>query len=498
MRTCAIVFCFVVTSIHSAHGQLNPIKPPPLPDFKTPVDYTAWYFEQFAPRSESDALPLYDPLFFGPEARKLKLDATGNARIQMVEILNNPQDWKVTDKPDLAAWIQRLEKKYKQPLMEAATKKHMTVRRLNGLKFLCDRPVSRFVNGRALGQMMFARGWRVDGNVVKTEYLIDAAQSNLALADHMSRLPSLEEQFFSAGQRNVVYTQVLTALRSFMHRTHVWDEIMVAFDQFDCNPVTQLYARSLYFSEASALQQLQHFCMDGLAPGTNSKPKINQKTVDQFFGATMRNQKRVHPTCAKLASADPVVLANAIHNYYEQMRLLLAKPYVVDLKSQIAKIEKEYWEGFDGMECLVPQIGFAVQTTFRTEALRRGSRLFLEKSMHYKRTGIWPRSLDVLKHPAVAYCRIDPYTGKDFLFRPGGDAEVVYSVGVDGVDDKSDMKKDIVVWANVYTEKQGVVSEEMKKNVENATKNNPKSPKPKTAAPRDTKTKDAPPTGNTP
>ncbi len=467
MRTYALVFCFVVTLISPAFGQLDPIKPPPLPDFKTPVDYTAWYFEEFAPKSESSALPIYEPLLFGPEAKSLKLDAKAAARDQAFEIMGNPQEWRTTEKPELAAWIQTVEKKYKQPFMDASKKKDMPVRRINNLKFLYDRPIARFVNGRAIGQMMFARAWRADGNIFKTEYLIDAAQSNLAFADHLGRLPSLEEQFFSSGHRITTYTQVLTALRSFMHRIHVWDEIIAAFDQFDSVPVTKIYARSLYFAEAAALQQLQHFCMDG---NSAAKPAINPETVKRFYETPDRKLKGVSPACSSLASADPMVLAKAIHEYYEQMRQLLGKPFVINLKDEIARIEKNHWEGIDGMECLVPRIGFAVQTFFRTEALRRGSRLFLEKSMHYKRTGLWPRQLDELKNPAVAFCRIDPYTGKDFLLRPAGDVEVVYSVGVDGVDDKANTKTDVIVWANVYTEKQGVVPEDVKRNIENANK----------------------------
>ena len=489
MRIYSIVSCLAVILVNPTFGQLDPITPPPIPDFKTPVNYTEWYFSQFAPKTDSDAMSLYEPLLFGPDSRSLKLDAKGEARTQLFEILGNPQDWKTADKPQLADWVRRHEKKYKQIFLDAATKKTMTVRRLKNLKFLCDRPVSRFVNGRAIGQMMFARGWRIDGQFVMTEYLIDAAQSNLAFADHLSRMPSLDEQFFASGHRNVVYTQILTALRSFMHRIHVWDEIVAAFDQFDSVPVTQLFARSLYFAEASALQQLQHFCMDGTTATPNgSTPKINQETVNRFYSATSRKHMKVKPACKKLATVDPVVLAKAIHDYYEQMRQLLAKPFAIDLKGQIAGIEKKYWEGIDGMECLVPQIGFAVQTSFRTETLRRGSRLFLEKSMHYKRTGVWPRTIDVLKSPVIALCRIDPYSGKDFLFRPGGDAEVVYSVGVDGVDDKSDQIKDIVIWTRVYTEKQGVVSEAVKENIKNAMEKksdetNPKDSPPEKAKP---------------
>ncbi len=456
-----------MTLVPSAYGQLTPIKPPPIPDFKTPVDYTAWYFDEFAPKNDDDALPIYEPILFGPEANALKLDPKGDALRQMLEVLENPKEWRVSEKPALANWIKKLEPKYFKPFMDAASKKNMSVRRLENFKFLCDRPISRFVNGRAIGQMMFARGWRIDGNVIKTEYLIDATRSNLAFADHLSRLPSLEEQFFSSGHRNVIYTQVLTALRSFMHRNHVWDEIMTGFDEYDSVPVTQLFARSLYFAEASALQQLQHFCMDGNAQGDSGKPKINQQTVDQFYGAMSRKSTRVDPTCKTLASADPVELANAIHNYYEQMRQLLCRPYVIDLKNEIAKIENEYWEGKAGMECLVPKIGFAVQTSFRTETLRRGARVFLEKAMEFKRTGVWPRDPEFLNKPALAICRIDPYTGKDFLFRPGGDGELVYSVGVDGVDDKSDAKKDIVVWSVVYTENHPTIPQDPKDNPTN-------------------------------
>ncbi len=456
MRICPLACCVVATSVSLTFGQFNKIEPPPMPDFMTPVDYVGWYYAQFAPTSDSDALPLYEPILFDPKLKSLSVNPRSKAGAELFEILGNPQDWKVTDKPQLASWVNKLEKQYRQPFLDAASKKQMSVRKLPGMEFLHDRPTSNFVNGRAIGQMMFARAWRVEGKQVFTDHLVEATKANLAYAMHLGNLPSLDEQFFAAGHDNMIYTQVLTALRSFVHRQHVWDEISEAFDQFDSVPATQRFARSLYFDEASALQQLQHFCMEGADKVSNATPKIDQAVVDKFYAAPFRLKEKAPAACGNLASADPVQLATDIHNYYEQMRTLLGKTFVTNLKDEIARIEKEHYEGKPGMDCLVRPVGFAVQASFRSEALRRASRLFLEKALDYKRSGVWPRSIDELKNPVVATCRIDPYSGKDLLCRPNQGVEAVYSVGVDGVDDKADGKKDIIIWTRVYTEKQGV------------------------------------------
>ncbi|NOX59656.1 MAG: hypothetical protein GXP29_12490 [Planctomycetes bacterium] len=483
------IMCWAATvSVGLSSAYSGQVAPPPLPDFKTPVDYVDWYYDQFAPKIDDDALPLYEPILFDAKVKSLSASPRSKAGAQLFKLLANSQDWKPSENPELAGWTAKLEKRFSKLFVEVAGKSQMTVRRLSGLKFLLDRPTAKFVNGRAIGQMMFARAWRVEGRFVYSDHLAQAAKSNLAFADHMSLLPGLDEQFFAAGHRNFVYTQVLTALRSFVHRIHVWEDIAAAFDQFDSVPVTHRLARSLNFAEASALQQLQHFVMDG--SGTKGgQPKIHQDVVNVFYDATSRQKVRRSPACKELAKADPVKLAQAIHDYYAQMRQLLMKPFVTNLTAELERIQKTYWDNQPGMECLVKPIDFAVQASFRTETLRRGSRLFLEKALHYKRTGRWPRTLDDLKHAAIATCRIDPYTGKDFLFRPSGDVEIVYSVGIDGKDDKADERKDIMIWTRVYTEKQGVPQDPIKKKDDGKPtaaapkKVDPKKPEPPAKAP---------------
>ncbi len=59
------------------------------------------------------------------------------------------------------------------------------------------------------------------------------------------------------------------------------------------------------------------------------------------------------------------------------------------------------------------------------------------------RSGGFPRSLSDMDSEGLTIPK-DPLTGKDFVYRPRGNVFTLYSIGIDGVDDGGDRKKDVV------------------------------------------------------
>lgn len=87
----------------------------------------------------------------------------------------------------------------------------------------------------------------------------------------------------------------------------------------------------------------------------------------------------------------------------------------------------------------------------RVQASRRGAYLVLYLFDHQRRIGSFPKSLGELKASGLAQLRIDPFSGKDFVYRPSGKDFVLYSVGANLKDDggrqgKQSSEGDYVYW----------------------------------------------------
>jgi len=82
-------------------------------------------------------------------------------------------------------------------------------------------------------------------------------------------------------------------------------------------------------------------------------------------------------------------------------------------------------------EILVPSQARAIELRVRTAAAQRGNRTVLELFRLRDNTGEFPATLDAI----VGDFKIDPYSGKPFVYRKAGDDFVLYSLGIDNDDD---------------------------------------------------------------
>jgi hypothetical protein len=434
-------------------GQLPEIQPPPMPDFKQPVDYLAWYDAQLKYAAGDNALDMYWDFLYGNDMGAAPTNAPtaeSKAADQLYALLESPEPWFPDQRQELAQWTARIEAHYLAPLAAASSRKFYAMRREPDLKLLADIKTPALINGRAIGQMMFARAWRVINKTIYTDRLLDAARNNLMFARHMSFGGTLDEQFFALGHRAFVYEQLRSALPSNIYTLEFWKSMLEVLDQFDDRPATDSYARSLYFAEASALQLLQHFCTEVDSNGVISvAPRVSSSAVEAFYSDKSGRARFRPPGTNLLAGSNPVELARTIHEYYESMRALLKESNVPDLTRKVRAIERETLGANPALESMVAPLGLTIQSVYSIEASRRMTRLYLNMAIMFKTTDQWPMTLDEVKAPDLATLRIDPFTGRDFLIQPMGTRTALYSVGPNGVDDGAEPGKDIVYWAMV-------------------------------------------------
>ena len=127
--------------------------------------------------------------------------------------------------------------------------------------------------------------------------------------------------------------------------------------------------------------------------------------------------------------------------YYE------AKPLLVDMEHEI-----------DGMSrirvvshTMLPFLTRAAESQARTEANLGLLRVGLSLEQYHMQNGTYPTTLDAVASGLGGSVPVDPFTGQPFVYKPSGGSFLLYSVGVNAVDDgaRFDYMTGDIVWRGV-------------------------------------------------
>lgn len=103
------------------------------------------------------------------------------------------------------------------------------------------------------------------------------------------------------------------------------------------------------------------------------------------------------------------------------------------------------------LKALLPSLGKLRSLHERITATRRATHLIVHLHDYRKKNGALPDSLDQLDLPDLAELRVDPFSGRDFVYRPSDAQFLLYSFGDNCQDDggrHTNWKKDgdVVFW----------------------------------------------------
>jgi hypothetical protein len=84
---------------------------------------------------------------------------------------------------------------------------------------------------------------------------------------------------------------------------------------------------------------------------------------------------------------------------------------------------------------MLPDYARADELMLRTEVQRRGTLLVLAIHAYRSKSKKWPEKLDDLEIDKLKTLRIDPYSGKDFIYKLTGKGPLLYSIASDEKDD---------------------------------------------------------------
>jgi hypothetical protein len=84
---------------------------------------------------------------------------------------------------------------------------------------------------------------------------------------------------------------------------------------------------------------------------------------------------------------------------------------------------------------LFPGLARSYELGLRAETERRGTILAVAITLFHNERGRWPETLGELDLPGLAALRVDPYSGRDFVYKVRDGSAVLYTVASDGTDD---------------------------------------------------------------
>jgi len=425
-----------------APAELPSVAPPPMPSFRAPVDYLAWYREQMAFAADSNAANAYGPLLYEngtKPARRIRPVRDTPAQRQLRMVLETPKPWAVHEYPELNLWLAGLDRNHLGPLLSAVKYEHFAIRLDPKWQYLDDIKLPRFDNPRVLCQALIARGWRVVGRTLYLNLLMEAMGVNLAYAGHVQQGLTSAEYHIASGIANFIHEQVRNTMPVPALNVSHWRSLVNVVHQDHLAPWNESLARSLLFEEARTLERVQRFTRE--SEGGKKRFDVDAyqahlKVIDIAMPVTTAVR-------SALADAEPDVLAAAAHAYFDKMRKVLTGPPDAPLNVRLKKITKSAFDSEPGLRGLVLPLDLKVKSAMRAEANRRMMHLYLHGLIAYLDNETWPKSIGDLTCPDLASIRIDPYTGRDFLTAKAKRGWLLYSVGADGADNKCDELRDV-------------------------------------------------------
>lgn len=149
----------------------------------------------------------------------------------------------------------------------------------------------------------------------------------------------------------------------------------------------------------------------------------------------VKNDKIFPPELVKKLNTDYDATLKEIEANHDALRKWAAKPFhlaaretarlnrsIVDSKTLVARI-------------LTPTLTRSRELNERVVAERRATWLILQVFAHQAATRSFPKTLGELKAADLAELRVDPFSGKDFVYRVKDDGFVLYSVSQNLKDD---------------------------------------------------------------
>lgn len=409
---------------------LSQAERPPKLDFKKNIDYAAWINSQFPPLKGENALDRYAPFMPTPDGKggwtDRILELSGAAKEQWDAA---DYAWVPSECPALARYIEE-NTEYIDALVRATEIREFRDPIKPGTPV--TEHICRYIwPSRWAAKALLMRAWMKQPK--QTKALEDAHRDILRARRHIQQTPFMICGLVGMAHGSIVYGSVLRALDAEIITENDCARWFQQIQRDD--PGTPSWKKHVLMEWASSLSSIQKTC-----PGGKHNPE-GWKWANEMTGG------KGPPTDKELAAYmkfDPHESVAVLDAHFEILVAACGGPLRWSNADKL-RVESEAYraKNLKSLNALaaffVPNATRGYELCVRVEAERRGTLLTLAIHAHHAKHGKWP--LDLGKIDAamglknLKALRVDPFTGKRFLYKLKDGQPLLYSAGADGDDD---------------------------------------------------------------
>lgn len=134
-------------------------------------------------------------------------------------------------------------------------------------------------------------------------------------------------------------------------------------------------------------------------------------------------------------TVDAIETAKVIRAHLMQVATALDDAQPRRAREQLGRLAKQAATGNAIMRLLAFDFSRPYTIRLRIVAVRRATRLLFEMRAHRNQTGLWPGSLDTVLARVPAPFAIDPFSGRQFVYKLADGEPRLYSIAMNGKDD---------------------------------------------------------------
>ncbi|MCK6483540.1 MAG: hypothetical protein L6R00_05340 [Phycisphaerae bacterium] len=399
----------------------EPAGRPPELTFKKHIDYAAWYnrIVERGGGDEKNAAAIYLRFNDKSEGRPGTRGTTGRAedgwrRMQRV--------WKPEAYPDLAKYLQGQSPNIALANEAAALADCWLAcpPKMDTLLAMRTEPIPAL---RDLGVTLALRGLMKQSNQAET--IRESVKLLVCGGTHLQQMGPPAGCEVGLTNRQAAYRVLRTALAEGGMSGRDARAALDVLTKYDGGaPDVERYLRIDWCWALDALQ--------AVAP--RGKPDLARFD-------TLRQAVNAESAAASPARTfDAAEAARLIDAYYSELLRIRARPISLEairavMAHDAKHLSRPEWRNNAFLRDVVVGKEDIFRHMLRAETDRRGTRLVLAMHAHYAEKGRWPASLDEFPIDNLKRARIDPYSGKDFVYRMEHGEPNLYTVGFDGDDD---------------------------------------------------------------
>jgi hypothetical protein len=447
-RLAVMTIFAVLVLAHSAWAEPTeiPDRPPRL-TFDKHVDYVAWYndFVRRGRDEKDNAYPLYLKLCPDKDGQCGFPEPEGEAQKQF----DAATDWVWTKEefPELAAYLEECEP-YFAIFEDALKKPGCWIPADPKLKRIGDMYIPVGYYCKRLIAAMTRRVWM--DTPQRGDAMIGHWRRSLRYAEHLDDTSMWMETIRARLCRRDIHDQALAALESGVlagKELEVYGLLSTPEVSSDAR------WRSMMIDWAYALGFVQ-YCVERGGPDP-SKWVSNRQLIEELGYYYTEEIEKIGFTFNIERALQWIEVSNstAIH--------LVQTGRFKEIENQIVELQRELWKDISTAEIFsyrftIGTPGFYSNASSDRDCVhRRGTLLVLSLHAYQNRYAKWPSSLDAvdsaMKLRGFGEATIDPYSDKPFVYKLKDGKPVLYSVGVNGVDDGGVRKArfgdvDLVFW----------------------------------------------------